>query len=103
MGQGPREADEVINFVRLWFDEEILFLGRIALEAEALRNLVALARIVDQHRERARVRGRLIRSSGRQSALSEFWESQSRLTSAATTEMQRMCSEISASKCFGPN
>ena len=51
------EADEVIDFVRLGFDEEIRFLGWIALEAEALRDLVAFARIVDQHRERARVHG----------------------------------------------
>ena len=35
-----READEVIDFVRLRFDEEIRFLGRIALEAEALGDLV---------------------------------------------------------------
>ena len=48
------EADEVIDFVRLGFDEEIRFLGRIALEAEALGDLVAFARIVDQHREHAR-------------------------------------------------
>jgi len=30
---GARETDEVIDFVRLRFDEEIRFLGRIALEA----------------------------------------------------------------------
>jgi len=46
-----------MDLVRFRFDEEIRFLGRIALEAEALGDLVALARIVDQHRERARVRG----------------------------------------------
>ena len=57
MGQGAREADEVIDFVCLRFDEEILFLGRIALEAEALRDLVAFARVIHQHRERARVHG----------------------------------------------
>jgi len=51
------EADEVIDFVRLWLDEEIRFLGRIALEAEALGDLVAFARIIHQHRERARVHG----------------------------------------------
>ena len=52
-----READEVIDIIRLWFDEEIRFLGRIALETEALGDLVAFARIVDQYRERARVHG----------------------------------------------
>ena len=54
---GAGEADEVINLVRLGFDEEIRFFGGIALEAEALGDLVAFARIVDQHRERARVHG----------------------------------------------
>ena len=54
---GAGEADEVIDLVRLRFDEEIRLLGRIALKAEALRDLVAFARIVDQHRERARVHG----------------------------------------------
>ena len=54
---GAREANEVIDFVRLRFDEEILFLGWIALEAQALRDLLAFARVVDQHGERARVHG----------------------------------------------
>ena len=52
-----READEVIDLVRLRLDEEVRFLGRITLEAEALRDLVAFARIVDEHRESARVHG----------------------------------------------
>jgi len=50
-----READEVIDFVRLRLAEEILFLGGIALEAQALGDLVAFARVADEHRERARV------------------------------------------------
>ena len=41
---GAREADEVIDFVRLGFDVEIRFLARIALEAEARGGLVALSR-----------------------------------------------------------
>ena len=57
MRQGAGEADEVIDFVRLRFDEEIRFLGGIALEAETLRDLVAFAGVVDEHRERARVHG----------------------------------------------
>ena len=54
---GAREANEVIDLVRLRLDEEIRFLGRIALEAEALCDLLAFARIVDEHGERARVHG----------------------------------------------
>jgi len=38
---GAREADEVIDLVRFGFDEEIRFPGWIALEAEALGDLVA--------------------------------------------------------------
>ena len=41
---GAGETDEVIDFVRLRFDEEIRFLGGIALEAEALGDLVAFLR-----------------------------------------------------------
>jgi hypothetical protein len=52
---GAREADEVIDFIRLRIDEEIRFLGRIALEAQAVGDLVAFARIVDPHRKRAGV------------------------------------------------
>jgi len=32
------EANAVIDFVRLGFEEEIRFLGRVALEAEELRD-----------------------------------------------------------------
>jgi hypothetical protein len=39
MGQGTGEADEVIDFVRLGFDEEIRFLGRITLGAETFGDL----------------------------------------------------------------
>jgi len=49
---GVREADEGIAFVRLRFDEGILFPGRIALEAEALRDLVAFARRLSGGQER---------------------------------------------------
>ena len=44
---GLGEADEVIDFVRLRFDEEIRFLGWIALEAETLGDFIAFARVVD--------------------------------------------------------
>jgi len=37
---GARETDEGIDFVRLRFDEEILFLGLMALEAEGLGGFV---------------------------------------------------------------
>jgi hypothetical protein len=46
---GARKADKVIDFVRLRFDEEIQFLRRIALETQALRDLVALAWIIHEH------------------------------------------------------
>ena len=36
---GAGETDEVIDFVRLRLDEEIRFLGRIALETQALGDL----------------------------------------------------------------
>jgi len=49
MGQGLCETDEVIDFVRLRFDEEILFVGRIALKAQSWRDLLAFARFVDAY------------------------------------------------------
>lgn len=47
-----READEVLAFVRLRFDEETLFPSRIARSAQALRDLVAFARRLSGGQER---------------------------------------------------